>query len=80
MMNDFFTKIAEILDVEAVTEDDVLGDFPEWDSLSVLSVIAMFDAEYGVNLNAVRLKGVRTVADLRNLGQAMIEQREAGRN
>ena len=69
-MNDFCTKIAEILDAEAVTENDVLGDFQEWDSLSVLSTIAMLDAEYGVNVTAMDLKDVQTVADLWNLTQA----------
>ena len=68
-MNDFCMKIAEILDVETVTENDVLGDFEEWDSLSVLSAIAMLDAHYGVNVTAIDLKDVRTVADLWNLAQ-----------
>lgn len=69
-MNDFCTRIAEILDVETVIENDALGDFQEWDSLSVLSTIAMLDAKYGVNVTAMDLKGVRTVADLWNLTQA----------
>lgn len=69
-MNEFCTKIAEILDVETVTENDVLGDFQEWDSLSVLSTIAMLDAKYGVNVTAMDLKGVRTVADIWTLAQA----------
>lgn len=68
-MNDFCTKIAEILDVMTVTGTDVLADFPEWDSLSVLSIIAMLDAKYGVNVTAVHLKDIRTVEDLWNLVQ-----------
>lgn len=69
-MNEFCAKIAEILDVDAVSENDVLDDFPEWDSLSVLSTIAMLDAKYGVNVTALDLKDVRTVADLWNVAQA----------
>jgi acyl carrier protein len=53
-----------------VNENDVLGDFQEWDSLSVLSTIAMLDAKYGVNVTAMDLKDVQTVADLWNLTQA----------
>lgn len=63
-MNEFIAKIAEILEVDPVTEFDVLGDFQEWDSLSVLSVIAMLDSDYGVNLNAVDLKEKITVGEL----------------
>jgi acyl carrier protein len=69
-MNEFCEQIAEVLDVAEVKESDVLADFAEWDSLSVLSTIALLDAKYGVNMTAMDLKGVRTVADLWNLTQA----------
>ncbi len=69
-MKEFREQIAEILDVAEVKESDVLADFAEWDSLSVLSTIALLDAKYGVNVTALDLKGVRTVADLWNLTQA----------
>jgi acyl carrier protein len=64
MIHEFCLRIAEALDVAAVIESDVLPDFPEWDSLSVLSIIAMLDSKYGVNLTATDLKGVRTPTDL----------------
>jgi len=63
-MDEFYTKIAEILDEEKVTETDILADFPEWDSLSVLSVIAMLDANYGVNITAKDLRDAKTVGDI----------------
>lgn len=69
-MKEFREQIAEILDVAEVKESDVLADFAEWDSLSVLSTIALLDAKYGVNVTALDLKGVRTVADLWSLTQA----------
>lgn len=69
-MTEFCSTLAEILDVEALTEDDVLADFPAWDSLSVLSTLAMLDSQYGVNLTAKDLKDVRTVADLWNRAQS----------
>jgi acyl carrier protein len=69
-MKELCDKIAEIIDVAALKESDVLSDFSEWDSLSVLSVIAMLDAKYGVNVTAVHMKDVRTVEDIWNLVQA----------
>ena len=69
-MNEFCSRIADILDVAAVAEGDVLRDFEAWDSLSVLSVIAMLDAKYGINVTSVQLKDVRTVADLWALAQS----------
>ncbi len=63
-MKDLHNRIAEVLDVEAVTDTDVLADFPEWDSLSVLSVIAMLDAHYGVNPTASELRNMKTVGEI----------------
>jgi acyl carrier protein len=63
-MNEFLTKIAAILEVNEVKESDELKAFPQWDSLSVLSVIAMLDADYGVNLRAADLGPVKSAGDL----------------
>lgn len=35
-----------------VTMDTALADLPEWDSLSALGVIVMFDVDYGRSLPA----------------------------
>jgi acyl carrier protein len=69
-MNEFCEKLAESLDVLEVQATDVLSSFPTWDSLSVLSTIAMIGSTYGVNLTSLDLKNVRTVTDLWNLTQA----------
>jgi acyl carrier protein len=66
-MEGFYEKIAEILEVDTLNASDELADFPEWDSLSVLSAIAMIGADYGVNLTAADLRGVATAQDLRDL-------------
>jgi len=63
-MNEFLQKIAGILEVDVVNETDNLKAFPQWDSLAVLSVIAMLDANYGVNLRAADFQEVGTAADL----------------
>ena len=69
-MNEFCQKIADVLEIDEVKETDALTDFPEWDSLSVLSVIAMLDAKYGVNITATDLKDVQTIGDLWKLVQS----------
>jgi acyl carrier protein len=68
-MNEFLEKIGGILEVEGVKETDDLKAFPQWDSLSVLSVIAMLDSNYGVNLRAADFQAVTTAGDLWNLVQ-----------
>ncbi len=69
-MNEFLKQLAGILEVDEVKETDELRSFPQWDSLSVLSVIAMLDASYGVNLRAADFGPVKTAGDLWNLVQA----------
>lgn len=69
-MNEFLEKLAGILEVESVKEADDLKAFPQWDSLAVLSVIAMLDANYGVNLHASDFQQVGTAVDLWNLIQS----------
>jgi acyl carrier protein len=69
-MNEFLSQIATILEVEQVSATDDLKAFPQWDSLAVLSVIAMLDAKYGVNLRAADLTPVKSAGDLWGLVQA----------
>jgi len=69
-MNEFLAKIAGILEVEAVKESDDLKAFPQWDSLAVLSVIAMLDATYGLNFHAADFEPIRTAGDLWKLVQS----------
>ena len=69
-MNDFLKSIAGVLEVEAVRESDDLKAFPQWDSLAVLSVIAMLDANYGVNLRAADLALINSIGDLWTLVQS----------
>ena len=69
-MNEFLKKIASILEVDDVKDTDEFKSFPQWDSLSVLSVIAMLDASYGINLRAADFGPIRTAGDLWNLVQS----------
>jgi acyl carrier protein len=63
-MIEFLNKIAGILEVKEVREADELKAFAQWDSLSVLSVIAMLDADYGVNLHASEFGSLKSAGDL----------------
>ena len=64
---EFYNRLAEILDVEAVKPEDKLKDFEGWDSLAVLSVLAMADSKYGASIKAEEIRAVVTAADLGNL-------------
>jgi acyl carrier protein len=63
-MHDIYTKLAEILEAETVAANDVLVDFEYWDSLTVLSILAMLDSAYGVNLTAADIRKMKTAGEL----------------
>jgi acyl carrier protein len=59
-----YAKLAEILEVDQVRAGDVLSSFDTWDSLTRLSILAMLDSSYGVNLAAGDFKSMNTIEDL----------------
>jgi acyl carrier protein len=67
---EFYQKLAEILDVEEVKPEAVLKSFDVWDSLAILSVLAMADAKYGVSIKAEEIRSVVSAEDLARLVEA----------
>lgn len=63
-MKVFYDNLAEILEVDEVKPNDILQDFENWDSLTVLSVLAMLDASFGLNMTAKDLQKIETVGKL----------------
>lgn len=61
---DFLDKLATILDADQVAGTDVLRDFEAWDSLAILSIVAMANSDYGITLKAAELKPLITADDL----------------
>lgn len=66
-MQAFLEQIAEILEVETINPTDELESFDEWDSLSILSIIALCSEEYGVELTNAQIKDANTVQGLYDL-------------
>ena len=58
--------IEECMDLDAgtINVEDKLTDFEEWDSVTVLSIIAMVDEIFHKTLSGEDLKKARTVADI----------------
>lgn len=62
--NAFLDELANILDEESVEESANLRDYPSWDSLAILSIVAMADSKFGFTLTFPNVKKLTTVADL----------------
>ena len=68
-LNDFVSNFAEQFDETDLSEiraDTVYKELNEWSSMVALSVIAMIDAEYNVQLKGTDIYGSNTVEDLFN--------------
>jgi acyl carrier protein len=63
-MDDLYSQLAQILEVDRVEADNVLSEFEYWDSLTVLSVLALLDSSYGLNLTAADIREMKTAGDL----------------
>lgn len=61
--------LADILDVdtEELTPETRLVDMSEWDSIAVLSFIAMMDEEFGKEFKGADFKKIVTVQDALNV-------------
>lgn len=58
--------LAETLEVETeeLSEDTVLSDLDCWDSMTKLSLIVMFDDEFGKKITSEDIKGFSTIGDI----------------
>ena len=63
-MIDFYAKLADILETDDIQDSDVLRDFEYWDSLTVLSILAMLDSELSINMSSEELDYCITAKDL----------------
>ena len=65
-INEFCQQLKDLMEIEDVeiTEETRLIDLPEYDSIAVMSIIAMVDEEFGVNLDGEQLSTVQNVNDL----------------
>lgn len=66
-MQDFIEKFAEAIEMESVDdlkEDTKFRELDEWSSLAVLSVIAMLDEEYDIQIENIDFKKLETIGDI----------------
>jgi acyl carrier protein len=55
-MENLVAELCEILEVSELPLDVRFEDLSEWDSLNALSVIALLDSSYGIQIDAAGLQ------------------------
>lgn len=66
MSQEFLEIIADAIEMEAVTMNlqDEFRNYPEWDSLAFLSIIAALDENYCVVIDTTVFKEFKTLEDI----------------
>lgn len=61
--------LAETLETETdeISEDTALADLDNWDSMTKLSLIVMFDDEFGKKITSEDIKKMETIKDILDL-------------
>lgn len=61
--------LEEIMDIDegSLTPDDILADYPEWDSIATLSYIAMLDSDFHKMIKGDVVKAFIKVQDAMDL-------------
>ena len=69
MKEQFLKNLKDVFEIEDrdLAMDDKFREYPEWDSLAYLSVIAMLDEEYDCQIEEAEFKKLITVSDLFNV-------------
>lgn len=52
------------VDINSLSEDTLLSDIPEYDSMAKLSIIVLCDEEFGKKLSGERMREFQTVGDI----------------
>jgi acyl carrier protein len=61
------SQLADLLEVDNIQENDSLEKFDSWDSLTMLSIIALASEKYGRVLSNSDLRNAKTVGGLLKL-------------
>lgn len=69
-----FKEVLEIKDRE-VTVSENFREYPEWDSIASLSIIAMIDEEYSVVFNTSEFNKLKTITELAGEIQKRVGER-----
>ncbi len=69
MEEKFLGIVAEALekDLNSINIQDRFRDYEEWDSLAVLSIMALIEENYGSTISREHLNNCQTLEDLFNL-------------
>ncbi len=67
-MNEFILKLEDLFEMQSgsILPSDLFRDYDSWDSLALLSLMAMLEDEYGKTIPREDFEKLNTIGDLYN--------------
>jgi acyl carrier protein len=67
-MNEFIVKLEDLFEMQSgsILPSDLFREYESWDSLALLSLMAMLEDEYGKTIPREAFDKINTVEDLHN--------------
>jgi acyl carrier protein len=67
-MNEFLLKLEDLFEMQSgsILPSDFFRDYDSWDSLALLSLMAMLEDEYGKTIPREDFEKLNTIGDLYN--------------
>jgi acyl carrier protein len=67
-MNEFLLKLEDLFEMQSgsILPSDIFRDYDSWDSLALLSLMAMLEDEYGKTIPREDFEKLNTIGDLYN--------------
>lgn len=62
-MEELVNKLAEILEVDELDVKKSFTDYDEFDSLALLSILAMLDSDYHMSMTAKEIRSLASIED-----------------
>ena len=60
-MEELISKLEDILEVDSLDVSKKFEDYDEWDSLSLLSVLALLDADYKIAMKGTEITAFENI-------------------
>jgi acyl carrier protein len=65
-MEELVKKLEALLEVDELDIKKSFTDYDEFDSLAILSILAMLDSDYHMTMNARQIRSLATIEDFCN--------------
>ncbi len=66
-MEEFEEKLLDIFEVDTLNDDDIMEDMEAWDSLAIISIIALAGSIFNKQLSVAEIKNAKTIGNLKKL-------------